>query len=255
MKTFLTFLWVLILTAKLSVADVPSGPFPDPENLLEQKRRAIVFPKLEFRKATVREVAAYLAVHSREFDPGESDPARKGMAIVVLDGFKPDDRFDLSLSKATLEDALTALAKVSGAQVRIDPYAIVLVPPGRDATEAARPVIQGLDENDPVALAMPRIVFPQINFRDATVAEALGFISKRIYGANGEPQNSPLRKIMIEYKVSDERGVAEATDKGPKITLNLKIVPVTELMRYVAELGDMKIKYGNGAITFYSDGK
>jgi hypothetical protein len=52
-------------------------------NRLNVKLNKIILPRLEFREVTVREAVDYLAQQSRELDTTESDPARRGVNIVL----------------------------------------------------------------------------------------------------------------------------------------------------------------------------
>ncbi len=50
---------------------------------IQQKLNSIILPKLEFRDATIREAVEFLKKKSAELDVKESDPARRGVNIVL----------------------------------------------------------------------------------------------------------------------------------------------------------------------------
>lgn len=74
------------------------------------------------------------------------------------------------------------------------------------------------------------IIIPRVQFRDATVAEAVDFL-----------------KVKSKELDKDKHGVnivvrAGGPTPSPRITLDLKDVPVSEAIRYVAELAGLKVR-------------
>ena len=126
------------------------------------KLNRIIIPKIEFRDATVREAIDFLKQKSRELDVQEPDPTRRGVNIVLkletsasystsavapaaaaIPGIEstpagaapaapavnPSDvRITLSLSNIPLMEALRYITNLAGLKVKIDPYAVAIVP-------------------------------------------------------------------------------------------------------------------------------
>ena len=103
---------------------------------IQNKLNHIIIPKIEFRDATVREAVDFLT-KSRELDTDESDPSRRGVNIVlklepgqnVTSTIQPNDaRITLSLTNIPLIEALRYVTNLTGSKVKVDQYAVVIVP-------------------------------------------------------------------------------------------------------------------------------
>lgn len=125
---------------------------------IQNKLNSIIIPRIEFREATVREAIDFLKQKSRELDTKEPDPSRRGVNIVLkLDatpglpatggpsdaaGAVPglettpaapavnpaDTRITLSLTNIPLIEALRYITNLSNLKIKIDPYAVAIVP-------------------------------------------------------------------------------------------------------------------------------
>jgi general secretion pathway protein D len=116
------------------------------QNLLN----SIIIPKIEFREATVREAVDFLKQKSKELDPnkkgvnivlklegtpGSSAPAPEvpGTAAAPTTPSAPsvnptDARITLSLTNIPLSEALRYITSLAGLKVKIDQYAVTVVP-------------------------------------------------------------------------------------------------------------------------------
>ena len=146
---------------------------------ISQKLSRIIVPKVEFKDATVREAIDFLKARSKELDTTETDPAQKGVNIVLqlteagsmsapapapaaaapaaapavagIPGLEPaapapgapaaaapaaaapsinpsEAHVTLSLSNVPLMEVLKYITSLSGLKVKIDPYAVSIVP-------------------------------------------------------------------------------------------------------------------------------
>ena len=134
---------------------------------IQNKLNHIIIPKIEFRDATVREAVDFLKQKSHDLDTQEPDPARRGVNIVLklettpglsvspaapaaaapavpglpLDAnaaapvtaaahpIAPSEaRITLSLTNIPLSEALRYITNLAGLKVKIDPYAVTIVP-------------------------------------------------------------------------------------------------------------------------------
>ncbi|MGB8356256.1 MAG: hypothetical protein WCD79_20325 [Chthoniobacteraceae bacterium] len=129
-----------------------SGMDPRTTNYIKNKLNHIIIPKIEFRDATVREALAFLQQKSREVDNTETDPARKGVNIVLKADVFPnlsearadakktyiqgdlgytipsEARITLSLTNIPLSEALRYITNLAGLKEKIDPYVVAIVP-------------------------------------------------------------------------------------------------------------------------------
>ena len=80
------------------------------------------------------------------------------------------------------------------------------------------------------------IIVPQVQFREATFGSALDFLKKKATELSGGKQT-------VNFVVAP--GIDQ---DGIKVTLNLSNVPLTEALRYVAELANAKVEYQKYAV-------
>ena len=138
---------------------------PHNNDYIRHKLESIVIPVLNFREATVRDAIEFLHKKSIDLDTMETDPTRKGINIVLklqstpgsstppagAGGLPPDPtapvppapapapaggagispadtRITLSLTNIPMSAALDYITKLAGLKVKIDPYAVTIVP-------------------------------------------------------------------------------------------------------------------------------
>jgi general secretion pathway protein D len=98
---------------------------------INRKLEEIRIPSINFREATVREALNYIKMRAEALDTQEPDPAKRGINIVL----KPDPanqdastRITLSLTDVPLGEALKYIATAANLKVKIEPYAVAVVP-------------------------------------------------------------------------------------------------------------------------------
>ena len=117
--------------------------------LMVGRLNRIIIPRVDFRDATVRQAVGFLQQRSRDLDTSEADPERRGINIVVklpasvtpppatleVEGetpaapvFSGDNRITLNLSNVPLYEALRYVATLAGLKVKVEPFAVSLVP-------------------------------------------------------------------------------------------------------------------------------
>jgi general secretion pathway protein D len=117
--------------------------------LMVGRLNRIIIPRVDFRDATVRQAVGFLQQRSRDLDTSEADPERRGINIVVklpasvtppsaaleMEGetpaapvFSGDNRITLNLSNVPLYEALRYVATLAGLKVKVEPFAVSLVP-------------------------------------------------------------------------------------------------------------------------------
>lgn len=90
-----------------------------------------------------------------------------------------------------------------------------------------------------VSRKLDEIRIPSINFRDATVREAIDFIKQRSIALDTEESDPNRKGINIVLKLDPTLAGADA---GTRITLALTDVPLGEALRYIATAANLKIK-------------
>lgn len=101
---------------------------------ITRKLDDIIIPSLEFNDASVREAIDFIKIQAAQLDTSEPDPLRKGINIVLkLDPeaeaagtISPIEK--LQLSNVPLRVALEYVAGAAGLKLKIEPYAVAIVP-------------------------------------------------------------------------------------------------------------------------------
>ncbi|MDB6005901.1 MAG: hypothetical protein JWR15_2888, partial [Prosthecobacter sp.] len=82
---------------------------------------------------------------------------------------------------------------------------------------------------------MNKIILPSVQFQGATVEEALEYLRVQSRSLDTDNDSTGIRGVNIILKQSD-------APSGASISLDLKDVPLSEALRYVTELAQMKYK-------------
>jgi general secretion pathway protein D len=90
------------------------------------------------------------------------------------------------------------------------------------------------------------IIIPRVDFRDATVRQAVGFLQQRSRDLDTTESDPERRGVNIVLKLPAASAPASAAPPSfsadSRITLNLSNVPLYEALRYVATLAGLKVK-------------
>ena len=84
---------------------------------------------------------------------------------------------------------------------------------------------------------LDEIIIPKIDFREATVREALDFIKQRASSLDSVEQDPARKGINIVLKLAPD-----AEESGSKITLSLTDIPLRAAIDYVARAANLKLK-------------
>lgn len=98
---------------------------------ISKKLRDIRIPQLTISDQTIREAIDTLQKKARALDTSESDPSRKGVNIVLkvdTPAGSQEPTINLSLSDLPLEEALKYVASAANLKIKIEPYAVAIVP-------------------------------------------------------------------------------------------------------------------------------
>jgi general secretion pathway protein D len=98
---------------------------------INRKLDDIIIPRVDFNDATIREALDFLKQRAVALDTSEQDPSRRGVNIVLkLSPEAPEaqQRISLSLNDVPLRTAIDYVAKAANLKLKIEPYAVVVVP-------------------------------------------------------------------------------------------------------------------------------
>ena len=80
--------------------------------------------------------------------------------------------------------------------------------------------------------ALKKILVPAVDFRDATVREAVAFVSQKVRELSGGKQT-----VNVVWLVSPEQTATA------RVTLNLRNVPASEVLRYIGAASNLRFSY------------
>jgi hypothetical protein len=94
---------------------------------------------------------------------------------------------------------------------------------------------EGVDDAAGLRKTMETVIIDKLEFRDATISEALEFVGKKVAAAPGGA------KVNIVQQFSD-------AEKETKVTISLNKVPASEALKYVATLANLEVNYEKFAV-------
>ena len=100
-----------------------------PTVYLSQKMAKITIPEVNFEGVTIQEAIDFLRVKSRDLDVTETDPARKGVNIILKQA--PDNAtasISLDLKDVPMQEALRYVTELAGMKYKVEPFAVMVVP-------------------------------------------------------------------------------------------------------------------------------
>ncbi len=100
-------------------------------SLINRKLDEIIIPRIDFNEATVREALDFIKQRATALDTTEQDASHRGVNIVLKlapDAPEANQRITLSLTDIPLRAAIDYVAKAANLKLKIEPYAIAVVP-------------------------------------------------------------------------------------------------------------------------------
>ncbi len=191
-------------------------------SVIETKLRTIILPRVQFSGATIEEAIEYLRVKSREFDTLD----KTGVQLILRPGGTKTDRISLDLKDVPLIEALRYCTELADLTYKIEPYAVTIAATTTEAP-AKLEISAKSDAKATVATRASKIILPSVEFRDATLVEAIEFIRAK------SREHDPDKK-GVNILLKGDGGTA-------KLTLSLIDVPVPEALHYCAELANHKL--------------
>ena len=228
---------------------------------LTRKLKAIVIPRLDFRDATVAEAVEFLKKKSAELDTAEPDPAKRGVNFVLNLGAAPEaapQRLTLSLSNIPLLEALKYVTGLASLKFKVERSAVVIVPVGAKTKSSDAPLVRGTpDAREMIARKLNSIIIPRLEFRDATLREAIDFLKKKTADLDTAEPEPARRGVSIVLRLPATAGAtAEPGVENPpgqpvekRITLSLKNVSLMEAFKYTAALAGCQVRIEPYALT------
>lgn len=214
-----------VLLATASLIDKRGKPSPSTKSL-QDKLKSIILPSVQFRNAKISDCIDYFRAVSKKLDTATTDPAQRGVNILLRAGGDTDSAtINLDLKNVPLIEALRETAELTSLQMIIRPYAVTIEPPNTKTEKKTETALKTAEAN-----LAEKIILPTVEFQDAKLADCLDFI--RIKSRDLDPGKKGVNII-----------VKPGGDETARITLSLKNVPVSEALRYSAELANHKLTF------------
>lgn len=101
----------------------------EPTVYLTRKMQELIFPQVQFAGASIEEAVEFLRVKSRDIDVTETDPAKKGVNIILKAGDTPvTASISLDLKDVPMVEALRYVTELAGMKYKVEPFAVLIVP-------------------------------------------------------------------------------------------------------------------------------
>lgn len=209
---------------------------------LRTRLGTIVIPELRLKNATLSATLTFLAEKSRELDP-----AKQGVNIVHLPApGAPEPQLTVDLRSIPLTEALRYVADLSGYVLEYGATAVTLRGIGTAPQAAANSPVPPADKtgggSGRTGLAA-RLVLPEANFRNAPLPDVIRFLQEK--SIELDPAKKGLNLIL---KINGEPRASEID-----INLSLREIPLSEALRYVAQLGGLNLRFDENAVVLSRD--
>ena len=233
---------------KAPVPIAPAAPAAaKPADAVLKMADAIVFPRIDFRDATLAESVKFLTVKSRKLDA-----EGKGVNIVLKHTDKIGEaRITLDLSNVPIAEVLRYVAVLADCELVREESAFVLRPmvimpdqegkahaPIANQENAARGAAVVVEPASAAWKTAGKVIFPKIDFRDATLSEAVDFLREKSKAL--DPEGNGVNLILNNPAAGGE---------VPRLTITLTNSPLSEVLCEIAALAGCRIVADGYAIT------
>jgi beta-lactamase regulating signal transducer with metallopeptidase domain len=183
----------------------------------------LVLSKLVFSNATMEEAVNFLRAKSIELDP-----AKKGLNFVLRNPTKV--KISLTMSEVSIGMAVDLIGQMAGMEVTTIPATLtyVIQPKGTKPTPT------------PALGPQPKVlelVLKRITFDKATVTEAAAFLHAK--SKELDPAKKGINIVVIGVNPKKE----------PRLTLDLRDIPLSVALQQIAELSGLELKGNENGMT------
>ena len=210
-----------LLNAAAPAITAPSTPIGP----TEVRALTVRFPQVSFNNATLDEAVECLRT-TRGCDP---EPGTDSHVNIVIIDDAPDARISLDLKDITLHASLHYCAELAGMTVTYRDHAALVHLPRH------KPQIGDLDS--PLMNRAKAMVLPHVIFHGATVKEAVTHLREK--SLESDPGHQGIN-IVLEPGSESVRPIA----------LNLRRIPLSEVLCYVAAMTNVRLAISDNAFVF-----
>ncbi len=198
---------------------------------LEIRLQKIIRPTIQFQDATIEEAVECLRISNACLD-AYGDFPRSVNILLKTNQAKPSPLISLDLKNVSQGEALRYVAEIAGLKIQYQSHAVVISP--MDEPLAGKIVIEskGLAK-----VHADKIIMPHVTLENVTMREAFEYI--RLKTRDLDPEQKGTTVIS---------SVGVELDKI--VDMELKTIPVSEVLRYCAELTGHTVTANDDAFVF-----
>lgn len=215
-----------------TTAQIPTPP--QQAAALQNKLSSLILPNVTFQDATLDEAVENLRIKCREADQ-KIHPFASGINFVLLTS--SEKNLNLQLRAVPAAEAVRFITELTGVSYIVEPHAVVIVPKGFQMRNPPSKLIAVRGQE----AVWQRVIKPTVQFQKATIEEACGYLSESIRHACDFSGERPAFNIVL-------KSTSEASAR--LLDLDLKNIPISEALRYIAELAGLKLRFHAHAVVF-----
>lgn len=215
------------------------------ESAVRARLEKIIIPEIELRDVPLSDALAFLRKEARDFDP-----EKKGVNLVHLPAEgAPEPLITVSFKEIPLTEALKYLAALSGLEVEIGDPAVVLRAPAPKTVPSPDTKVETAKESMSVkplgksADLAAAITLPKVVLEEAPLPTVLQFLQAK--SLELDPDKKGLNFIL--------NAPGDPAPDTVRISLSLREVPLSEALRYVAELANLELRYDDDAVVLFRE--
>jgi len=200
-----------------------------------RKLQTIIIPSLEFSDAALHEAVTFLQARSAEL----SGSPTGGLNFILNGGEEVRNlRVSLNLRNVSLGQALWFLSEIARLDIEIDQHAVIL----SKAERWTRRAVTTSAADKAVAQKLDRIVVPGVEFSSVPLGDAIDLL--RAYSSQLDTSEPDPKKRGVNFVFVPD----PAAGKEPEVTLKLTQMPLSQVLRYTAELSGFEARIEKGVV-------
>jgi hypothetical protein len=187
---------------------------------------SLIIESIDFHETPVSDALDYLQAKSAAIDPG-----KHGFNLVLGADVPRDTPVTLKLLNVPLAAALGYITELAGLDLRVDAHAVRVLP-RQPETPPAAPLSNGNTVN-----RTRHMEIPYVDFNDADLASVAEFLTQK-----------------TTEVAPDKRGfnfiLGPGVDPGQSVSLRLNQVPLANILGFISEITELRIRADEHAIVF-----
>jgi len=201
-----------------------------------EKLNTIIIPEYPASDLTLEEVVEFLRIKSRARENPATVSSDRGVNIVIITGGerKLPARSGLLLKDVPLGEALRHVTGLVNLKFTIEQHAVAIREP-----QDMRP--SNVQKGSALQQQLGKMIRPTIQFQDATLEEAVEYL--RISQGCLDTGDEPLNYAPLNFVLHLREGI-----KRPPVSLDLRDIPISEALRYCAEISNARLRYDTAAV-------